>query len=94
MKKRGGGNIGENMKVIVSDNTDHSKYTIVAYIYKILLQLPKEVKLLKVWSDGPSSQFKNRFIGAIILLFESLFPIKIIWNLARKGCRRWDRGCG
>lgn len=67
-------------KAFASGNTDHTKYATVAYLYKILLLIPKEIKLLKVWSDGPSSQFKNRFIGAIIVLFESLFPIKIIWN--------------
>lgn len=67
-------------KAFASNNTDHSKYSTVAYLYKILLQLPKEIRLLKVWSDGPSSQFKNKFIGAVIVLFESLFPIKIIWN--------------
>lgn len=67
-------------KAFASDNTDHSKYSTVAYLYKILLQIPKEIKILKIWSDGPSSQFKNKYIGAVILLFESLFPIKIIWN--------------
>lgn len=76
--------------VYASDNTDHSKWTVVAFLYKLFLKLPKTVKRLKIWSDGPSSQFKNQFIGAAILLFEKLFPVKITWNFFAtshgKGC--------
>lgn len=42
--------------------------------------LPKTIKLIKIWSDGPNSQFKNKFIAAIILLFQNKFGIKIVWN--------------
>lgn len=33
-----------------------------------------------MWSDGPRSQFKNRFIAEAIKLFETKFSITIIWN--------------
>lgn len=76
--------------VFVSDNTDHSKNTIIVYLYKILLQLPRDVKELYIWSDGPTAQFKNKYIAAAIVLFEELFPIKIVWNFFAtshgKGC--------
>lgn len=77
-------------KVFVSDNTDHSKKTIVAYLYKIFCKLPKNIKRLKIWSDGPSAQFKNKFIASILTLFEGLFPLRIVWNYFAtshgKGC--------
>lgn len=77
-------------KVFVSDNLSHTKETIVPYIYKLLSKLPSSVKILKVWSDGPSSQFKNKYIAAIIHHLEQKFGIQIIWNYFAtshgKGC--------
>lgn len=77
-------------KVFVSDNLTHTKETIIPYLYILLTELPESVKILKIWSDGPSSQFKNKFIAAIIPLFESEFGIKIYWNYFAtshgKGC--------
>lgn len=76
--------------VIVSDNLEHSKETILPFLHEIIRMMPKTVKILKIWSDGPSSQFKNKFVGAMILLFEKLFNIQIIWNYFAtshgKGC--------
>lgn len=37
-------------------------------------------KILKIWSDGPSSQFKNKYNACLILHVEKMFGIKIIWN--------------
>lgn len=65
---------------IASDNTHHIKETIVAYLYKIFLTIPSTVKTVKIWSDGPSSQFKNKFMAAVILLLEQKFSVKIYWN--------------
>ena len=49
-----------NTLVLASDNLDHSKETVVAYMDVILDQIPEHVQDISVWSDGPSSQFKNR----------------------------------
>lgn len=77
-------------KVIASDNLKHSKETLVAYLFKIFTLLPKAIKIVKIWSDGPSSQFKNKFIAAIIKVFELRFKKKIYWNYFAtshgKGC--------
>lgn len=52
--------------------------------------MPKIIKVLKIWSDGPSCQFKSKFVAAVIPFFEQLFFIKIIWNFFPtahgKGC--------
>lgn len=81
-------------KVIVSDsdNTCHTKDTIIPYLFNVLSTLPEGIHILKIWSDGPSSQsqFKNKYIAAVIGIFEIKFKIKIIWNFFAtshgKGC--------
>lgn len=76
--------------MIASDNTDHSKHTIGAYLFKVFQSLPTTIKKVTVWSDGPNNQFKSRYIAALILLLESKFNIKIVWNYFAashgKGC--------
>lgn len=77
-------------KVLVSDCTIHTKDTIVTYLCKILDVLPPSLKILKIWSDGPSSQFKNKFIAALIPILENRYGLKIVWNYFAtahgKGC--------
>ena len=51
----------QHSKVIASDNLDHGKDAVVAYVDYLLDTLPASVKTVSVWSDGPSSQFKNDF---------------------------------
>lgn len=57
---------------------------------EILSKLPPSVKTLKIWSDGPNNQFKNKFMAALLILFEELYKIRIIWNFFAashgKGC--------
>lgn len=77
-------------KVFVSDNLSHTKDTIIPYLFKLLSKLPLSLKVLKIWSDGPSSQFKNRYIASIIHKLETEFGLKIVWNYFAtshgKGC--------
>lgn len=65
---------------IVSDNSDHTKDTIVVYMSKILDLIPEYVTEIRVWSDGPSSQFKNKYIAASIKTLQDKFNKNIIWN--------------
>ena len=48
--------------VLASDNRIHAKETIGPYIDYLLSTLPKSVKTVSLWSDGPSSQLKNKYI--------------------------------
>lgn len=50
--------------VIISDDTDHTKDTVVAYMSRVLEELSINIREVRVWSDGPSSQFKNKYIAA------------------------------
>lgn len=77
-------------KAFVSNNLTHTKESIVPYMYRLLSELPKTVKVLKVWSDGPSSQFKNKYMAVMVQHLETKLGIKIIWNYFAtshgKGC--------
>lgn len=67
-------------KVMVSNSIDHTKTTIGAYLYMLLSSIPETVEVVKLWSDGPVTQFKNKFKAALIMKFEEMFRFKIVWN--------------
>lgn len=66
--------------VLVSDNLNHSKDTIIAYLDRLLEELPRHVSELSIWLDGPSSQFKNKYIAASLKSLQERFNLTIIWN--------------
>jgi len=65
----------------VVDNPTHSKETLVAYVSRLLEDIPATVKSVSIWSDGPSSQLKNHYISASLLVFKENHRIKILWNV-------------
>ncbi|XP_071943945.1 uncharacterized protein [Antedon mediterranea] len=67
-------------RVLVSDNLVHSKETVVSYIDEVLEQLPETVTFVSLWSDGPASQFKNRFIVAAIQPLQAKHKVTLRWN--------------
>jgi hypothetical protein len=69
-----------NSQVFASDHLVHAKETVIAYMETVIDKLPTCVKQLSVWSDGPASQFKNKYIAAAILILEKKHNIKIYWN--------------
>ena len=71
--------------VIVSDNKDHNKNTVVPYSYTVLKYCKElfgeEVKNITIWTDSPKSQFKNKFICSYIgNNLPKLFPNYNTWN--------------
>ena len=66
--------------VLASDNLIHAKETIGPYIDYLLSTLPKSVKTVSLWSDGPSSQFKNKYIVSLIPVLQKKYGITIRWN--------------
>ena len=67
-------------RVIVSDNLNHSKETVVAYVDMILETIPASVKSLSIWSDGPASQFRNCYIAAALHTLRAKYKLLIYWN--------------
>ena len=67
--------------VIISDDLTHSRDSIIIFTDKLLTGiLDKNIKKLHIWSDGPSSQFKNCFTAASISWLQKRHMLKIYWN--------------
>ena len=63
--------------VILSDSTDHEKRTVSAHTYEILKDITNEcsdAKEILIWSDGPSSQFKNKYLFALTATLQQKRP--------------------
>ena len=39
-------------------------------------QLPQGIKYLSIWSDGPSRQFKNRYVGVLLIRMAKNFMMQ------------------
>ena len=50
------------------------------FIDTLLGFLSETVKEIDIWSDGPSSQFKNKYIATLLPFFEQRKEITIKWN--------------
>ncbi len=77
-------------QVIVSDNLVHTKETLIAYVDRLLDDLPENVKSVSIWSDGPSSQFKNQFVLASLSALEknhlyNTYHLELLRNFPWKG---------
>ena len=72
--------------VMVSDNKSHDKSTAVPYTTHVLKYVKElyedSVKNIEIWTDGPSSQFKIKFMfGFIGITLPKVFPeYQITWN--------------
>lgn len=70
----------QHSHVIASDNLTHGKETVIAYLDKVLDSLPDHVKKVSLWSDGPASQFKNRYFAASLDTLQCKHKLEIQWN--------------
>ena len=68
--------------ISISDNLKHDKYATMVYLSEILKYKPENVHFLKVWTDGPKSQFKNKYVMVAIEMLSEMYNIKIIWNFS------------
>ena len=67
--------------VIISDDLSHTKGSIVTFIDQLIYDLlSDEVKKLYIWSDGPSSQFKNKFIQNTLPWLCEKHSVNIEWH--------------
>ena len=68
-------------EVVISDNLSHTKDSVITFIDKLISELAdSSVKVLQLWSDGPSSQFKNCFIATAIPWVDEKYSVKLCWN--------------
>jgi len=67
--------------VVVSDYMAHNKTSAVIFAGEILAKLPEGVTEEKIWTDGPASQFKNKYIiAAMKELSRNCHDVKLVWN--------------
>ena len=68
--------------VIVSDTRDHEKCSVATFTHillKMISRLP-QVEGIQIWTDGPSSQFKNKYIFSYLSYLKQMgIPIES-WN--------------
>lgn len=74
----------ENLSVvIVSDDLAHTKHSIYVYIQRVLKSLCTKfssIESVEVFSDGPTTQFKQRFLFSNLHSWEQEYGINITWN--------------
>ena len=69
--------------VFVSDNLDHDKTSVLVFIHKLLVELisEKAIKKADIFSDGPSSQFKNQYVLNFLPVLRDLNHIESLnWH--------------
>lgn len=69
--------------VIISDELQHTKVSVYAfmdYLIKFLKSKYSTIKNINVFSDGASSQFKQRFLFSNLYLWEQQHTIKMAWH--------------
>ena len=73
----------ENIKcdVTISDHLKHDKTPIVFMGQLFYLKNP-DINTIKIWSDGPNSQFKNKYVMGSLDLLSKKHDIDIIWNFS------------
>lgn len=65
---------------VTSDNTIHAKETIVPYLDHLFEKLPKAAETVHLFTDGPSSQFKNKYMAVAQAVLQEKYQIKLYWN--------------
>jgi hypothetical protein len=79
---------GQKSLVVVSDSRSHEKSTVAIYLTKVLDMIKKEypdTNEIIFWTDGPSSQFKNKYIFALLVKMQFKYEISMKWNYSAAG---------
>jgi len=66
--------------VVVSNTCNTTRLAAVVFTDQLLSAMPNGIQEVRVWTDGPASQFKNRFIVAAMDLLSQRHNIQIRWN--------------
>lgn len=70
-------------RIIVSDCRDHDKRSVAAYTSSVMETIKEDfptVKNVQIWTDGPSSQYKNKFIFILTSKLANIYQVKLSWN--------------
>ena len=64
------------------DHLKHGKTPIVVFMDQPFSLKNPDINTIKVWSDGPNSQFKNKYVIGSLDLLSKKHDIDIIWNFS------------
>ena len=80
---------GHKSFVIVSDDVSHNAASVVSFVIQLIAEIKKLDPLIErihYWTDGPTSQYRNRSIFYLVSNHEDLFPgISAQWNYFEAG---------
>ena len=69
--------------VFVSDDLDHDKTSVLVFLHKLLAELTDKetIKNVDIFSDGPSSQFKNQYVFNFLPVLRELYHLESLnWH--------------
>ncbi|KAK6175722.1 hypothetical protein SNE40_014117 [Patella caerulea] len=69
--------------VITSDNLSHDKNAVAAFtsiMLDIITETLPTVKKICIWTDGPSSQYKNKYIFTLLAKLQEHHAVQLNWN--------------
>ena len=69
-------------EVIISDHLKHDKIPIVVFRDELFSKKPANATTVKVWSDGPSNQFKNKYVMGSLDKLSTKHKVHMIWNFS------------
>ena len=74
-----------SLKIIIMSKA-LSFHSVFSYIFNhIIDKFKPEIEDIEIWTDGPSSQFGNKFIFAYAgVTLPQIFDFKITWNYSAK----------
>ena len=68
--------------MIVSNTCQHNKSTAVPFTCRILSAKPADITQVKIWTDGPVSQFKNQYVMASMNMLSKKHKISLTLNFS------------
>ena len=71
--------------VVVSDFMKHSKTSVTIFLDEILEHFPPNIEELRIWTDGATSQFKNKFMMEGMKMLSIKHNIPLSWNFSATG---------
>ena len=74
------GNTSPHM--VISDSLRHERTTTVGFLDEHMTEMPKEATEIRVWTDGPASQFRNEYVMSAIQPLSEKHGKTIIWNFS------------
>ncbi len=71
--------------IIVTDLNTHDKHTVAAFLFAVIttiLSSTPTAKKIRIWMDGPSSQFRNNIFLGLAAKLQQIYPNpEITWDM-------------